>query len=86
MFYYLFFLNGHIIATPMKIKPRNARVGPTTIRLVEKMSGLNSVVEDGEPVMSRKPTTITSPAIAIRMKLIRFKGRDTYLRSSEEVD
>lgn len=55
--------------TPMNMKPRNAILGPITILLVEKISGLNWVGSaEAPPEVRAKPITIIRAAIAMRMK------------------
>lgn len=59
----------------MSKKPRNVIVGPTTIRRVLNMSGLNSVcVEEPPPLISRKPMMIMARQHPIIMKLVRVNG------------
>lgn len=62
------------MAIPMKMNPRKVTVGPTTMRRVEKISGLNAVSVDPGPHISKKPIIIVAAATAIRMKLIRTNG------------
>ena len=65
--YLLFFLNK--MAKMIKINPEKATTGPTVIRRVLKISGLNSVPVV-EPVISAKPKTIMAKPMAINIKLI----------------
>ena len=67
--YLLFFLNK--MAKMIKINPEKATTGPTVIRRVLKISGLNSVPVV-EPVISAKPKTIMAKPMAINIKLIFF--------------
>lgn len=53
----------------IKIKPVNDTIGPTVIRRVLKMSGLNSVPVV-EPVINAKPNTIIANPTAINIILI----------------
>ena len=57
------------MAPIMNKNPMNDVMGPTIMRRVPNMSGLNSV-PDGFPVMSKNPMIISSIATAIRMKFI----------------
>ena len=63
------------MAAPMNMNPRNAIVGPITIRRVENMSGLNCSVVELDPSMSRNPAIIIAPAAIMRMKFFRRSGR-----------
>ena len=47
--------------------PKNEIIGPTVIRLTEKMSGLYSVAPLGAPNISTKPRTTIAKNTAIRM-------------------
>lgn len=67
----------------MATKPINAIVGPTTMRRVLKMSGLNASVVELSPTMSKKPMMINSPAIAMNIKLAFVNGREGLLFSSD---
>ncbi len=58
----------------MNMNPRKAIVGPTTILRVENISGLNAPQSLDPPAISRNPSTIMIPAIAMSIKLIRRKG------------
>ena len=75
---------------PMKMKPRNARLGPMIMRRVEKTSGLNwSGAVDAPPEVRMNPIMIIAAAIAIRMKLIRRRGNwdsGSFLSSDSEGD
>ena len=55
-----------------KIKPKNETIGPTVIRRVLKMSGLNSI-KVVEPVISKNPITIITKPNAISNKLVLAK-------------
>jgi len=63
----------------IKIKPKNDTIGPTVMRRVLKMSGLNSTPVD-EPVISKKPKTIIKNPTAISTKFI-FPRRNCLLFS-----
>lgn len=53
----------------MSTKPNNDTIGPTWIRRVEKISGLNSVAPLGSPIIKTKPITIIKNETAIRIRL-----------------
>lgn len=53
----------------MNMNPRKAIVGPTTIRRVENMSGLNASVVLLPPSISRKPMSIVSPGYRHQYKV-----------------
>ena len=59
----------------MNMKPRNAILGPMTILLVEKISGLNWVGSaEAPPEVRAKPIIIIRAAIAMRMKFFFTRG------------
>lgn len=70
-----FFLGVQMIAKAISRNPKNVMVGPTTMRRVLNISGLNSVCEaDPPPLISRKPIIIIARQHPIIMKLVRVKG------------
>ena len=74
-----------MMATPIKMKPRNARVGPTTMRRTEKMPGSKAEVVELEPAIRRNPIMITAPAMAMRMKFVLTRGISLRLWGSSTV-
>ena len=58
----------------MNKKPRNDIAGPTTMRRVEKMSGSKPSAVVLGPSISRKPTMMAAPAIAMSIKFFFTNG------------
>ena len=63
------FFDFHKIATIIKANPLMLTIGAKVMRRKLKISGLNSNVVE-EPCIRKKPTTISTNAIAISIKLI----------------